>query len=116
MSQIAGKPGLQIPARMRSKLEKYQRRIWMIKLAEGLCAAAFGLLLSYLVVFGLDRVYDDTTGGVPPLVDWIHAMLDGTPDWTNVQCTDCGTTFPGDPMPDTLPTDPFDVDGNSVCP
>ena len=58
MSQIAGKAGLQIPDRMRSKLEKYQKRIWLIKLVEGLCAAAFGLLVSYLVVFALDRVYD----------------------------------------------------------
>ena len=58
MSETSSKPGLQIPERMRTKLEMFQRRIWMIKLAEGCCAAAFGLLISYLVVFGLDRVYD----------------------------------------------------------
>ena len=58
MSQTTKKPLLQIPDRMRSKLEKYQRRIWAIKLIEGMCAAAFGLLLSYLVVFALDRFYD----------------------------------------------------------
>lgn len=58
MSQAARKHGLEIPDRMRSKLEKYQRQIWVIKLAEGLCAAAFGLLISYLVVFALDRFFD----------------------------------------------------------
>ena len=58
MSQATKKPVLQIPDRMRSKLEKFQRQIWIVKLAEGICAAAFGLLLSYLVVFALDRFYD----------------------------------------------------------
>lgn len=67
MSQMADKTGLQIPDRMRAKLERYQRRIWTIKLIEGLCAAAFGLLASYLVVFGLDRFFD-TSG-------WIRALI-----------------------------------------
>lgn len=62
MSQVARKTGLQIPDRMRSKLEKFQRRIWIVKLTEGLCAAAFGLLVSYLVVFVLDRFYDTGSG------------------------------------------------------
>ena len=55
MSSIKRHFDLQIPERMRSKLESFQRRVWVIKLAEGLLAAAFGLLVSYLLVFGLDR-------------------------------------------------------------
>ena len=51
---------LQLPENLRSKLERYQRAIWWVKLTEGFAAAVFGLLLSYLVVFALDRVIDTT--------------------------------------------------------
>ena len=66
-------------------------------------------------MYGNDKVYSDVTGGVPPLVDWIEAMLGGTPDWTNVECQDCGVTLPGDPKPNPLPQPPFDENGNIVC-
>ena len=49
---------LEIPEGMRDKLEEFRRRVWMVKLAEGSLAAVFGLLISYLVVFALDRVWD----------------------------------------------------------
>ena len=52
---------LEIPSGMREKLEDFRRRVWIIKLAEGALAAAFGLLLSYLVVFALDRIWDTPT-------------------------------------------------------
>jgi hypothetical protein len=66
-------------------------------------------------MYGSNKVYSDTTGGVPTIVDWVKAMLDGSPAWLNVECTDCGVTLPGDPKPADLPTAPFDVDGNIVC-
>jgi hypothetical protein len=66
-------------------------------------------------MWGADKVYDDTTGGVPTVVSWIEAMLDDSPDWTNVECTDCGTRLPGDPGPVVPETPPFDADGNIVC-
>jgi hypothetical protein len=50
-------------------------------------------------MWGNDKVYTDTTGGVPTIVSWLEAMLDGTPDWTNVECSDCGQLLPGDPRP-----------------
>ena len=49
---------LELPEGMRSRLEAFRRRVWLIKLAEGLLAAAVGLLLSYLTVFALDRFWD----------------------------------------------------------
>lgn len=63
---------LQIPPQMRSKLVQFQRRVWTVKLIEGLCAAAFGLLISYLIVFVLDRFYD-TSGGLRTIL-----LLGGT--------------------------------------
>ncbi len=53
------------------------------------------------------KVYTDTTGGVPLLVDWINGMLTGGPAWTNVEAADEGLLLAGDPRPGTLPTPPF---------
>ena len=50
-----------LPPRMKAALEQYQKRVWTIKLAEGALAAIFGILVSYIIVFGLDRVFDTST-------------------------------------------------------
>ena len=47
-----------MPPRMKAALEQYRKRVWVIKLAEGALAAIFGLVISYLFVFGLDRLFD----------------------------------------------------------
>ncbi|MFI5365876.1 MAG: pectin acetylesterase-family hydrolase [Candidatus Binatia bacterium] len=66
-------------------------------------------------VWGFDNVYDDTTGGVPLLVDWIRAMLSGdTANWQNTQCGDCSLE-PGDPAPSPL-AEPFEAGGVVNCP
>ncbi len=49
---------INLPPRMKSALNQYKKRVWIIKLAEGTLAALFGLIISYLVVFGLDRLFD----------------------------------------------------------
>ena len=58
MSTVPQNSELKIPDRMQAKLDAFQKRVWIVKLAEGLLAAAFGLLVSYLVVFALDRFID----------------------------------------------------------
>ncbi len=52
---------IKIPPRMKAALERYQKRVWTIKLAEGVLAAIFGILVSYIIVFCLDRVFDTPT-------------------------------------------------------
>ena len=52
---------IKIPPRMKAALERYQKRVWTIKLAEGILAAIFGILVSYIIVFCLDRVFDTPT-------------------------------------------------------
>lgn len=47
-----------LPPRMKAALEQYRNRVWRIKIAEGFLAAIFGLVVSYLLVFGLDRLFD----------------------------------------------------------
>jgi hypothetical protein len=75
-------------------------------------------------MWGSDKVYTDTTGGVPTLVDWMNAMLSSTPPaadnsaWTNVECTNCGLLLAGDPRPSPLQP-PFEQVGPNVvvqCP
>ena len=55
------KNGVNLPPRMQKALEQYRKRVWIIKLAEGTLAAIFGLIISYLIVFGLDRLFDTPT-------------------------------------------------------
>ena len=52
---------IKIPPRLEAALEQYQKRVWTIKLAEGVLAAIFGILLSYIIVFCLDRIFDTPT-------------------------------------------------------
>jgi len=64
-------------------------------------------------MWGSNKVYNDTTGGVPLLVDWVSAMLGGTPAWTNVVANDFGLLLSGDPRPSPL-TAPFFQVGSDV--
>ena len=70
-------------------------------------------------MWGSNKVYTDTTGGVPTIVDWVNAMLASSPPmandpaWTNVECTNCGLTLPGDPKPNPLAL-PFTQVGSDV--
>jgi hypothetical protein len=63
--------------------------------------------------WGNNKVYSDTTGGVPTIVDWVNEMLANGPGWTNVECTNCGLLLPGDPRPDPLQA-PFEQAGDDV--
>ena len=63
MSQIqpnkrSGQDQVSLPSRMTEALKQYRKRVWAIKLAEGALAAIFGIVISYFVVFGLDRLVD----------------------------------------------------------
>jgi hypothetical protein len=74
-------------------------------------------------MWGSNKVYTDTTGDVPTIVDWVNAFLASTPEardprWTNVECENCGLLLPGDPRPQPLEP-PFEQSGNDVtivCP
>jgi Pectinacetylesterase len=68
-------------------------------------------------MWGSSKVYTDTTGGVPTLADWLNAMLDGTPAWTNVEAQDSGLLLPGDVRPSPLQPPFFQVgaDVKIIC-
>jgi hypothetical protein len=61
--------------------------------------------------FGSDKVYTDTTGGVPTLVDWVNAMISDDPNgWINVEASPSNVLLPGDPRPSPLQP-PFESSG-----
>jgi hypothetical protein len=75
-------------------------------------------------MWGSNKVYTDTTGGVPTIVDWVTAMLNsasGAPDpgWVNVEANPFNVLLSGDPRPPSLPTPPFELSNGNVvvnCP
>lgn len=56
-----------LPPLLEAKLADFRKRVWIVKLTEGLLAAAFGLVLSYLLVFALDRLMETPV--------WLRASL-----------------------------------------
>lgn len=45
----------ELPPILESKLADFRKRVWIVKLLEGLLAGLFGFTLSYVFVFALDR-------------------------------------------------------------
>lgn len=56
-----------LPPVLESKLSDFRKRVWIVKLTEGLLAAAFGIVFSYILVFALDRVMETPV--------WLRASL-----------------------------------------
>ena len=54
---------IRIPETTRRRLDDFRRQVRKVKIAEGVLAGVFGLTLSYVAVFLLDRVVD-TSGAV----------------------------------------------------
>ncbi len=58
---------LQLPEGLRRQLHDFRRRVWVIKMVEATCTAAFAVVAAYLLMFLLDRAFD-----TPP---WLRATL-----------------------------------------
>jgi hypothetical protein len=58
MSQAQWHNELRIPATLATKLGDFRRRVWSIKLVEAIAVAAISVLVAFLVVFALDRLFD----------------------------------------------------------
>ena len=70
---IAQRPEpLRLPAALEAQLYGFRRRVWTIKMAEAAGVAVFSVILAFLCVFALDRLWD-----TPPwlrLLFWIAAL------------------------------------------
>jgi hypothetical protein len=62
MSKARTQERLQLPESLRAQLDDYRRRVWGIKTAEAVCAAGFGIVAAYLVLFALDRAWETPVG------------------------------------------------------
>ncbi len=58
---------LQLPDGLRRQLHNFRRRVWVIKMVEATCSAAFAVVGAYLLMFLLDRVIDTPS--------WLRAAL-----------------------------------------
>ena len=58
MSVSQPNAGLKLPSSLKTQLDEFRRRVWTIKSIEAACGALFGVFVSYLIVFSLDRVMD----------------------------------------------------------
>jgi hypothetical protein len=65
MDKNSQREPLTLPASMRTQLFTFRSRLWSIKIMEAIAGALFGVVVSYLVVFALDRVID-----TPPVARW----------------------------------------------
>ena len=61
-----------IPEELRKQLAEFQRHLWKVKITEAILAGIFGLIVSFLLVFLLERIFP-----IPPLVRLI-ILLAGT--------------------------------------
>ncbi|OFV90656.1 MAG: hypothetical protein A3J75_08170, partial [Acidobacteria bacterium RBG_16_68_9] len=50
-------------------------------------------------MWGADKVYTDTTCGVPTILDWVNGMLTSGPGWVNVEASPYNVLLAGDPKP-----------------
>src|SRR4051795_8164857 len=67
MSLAESQAPLQLPESLSVQLLDFRRRVWTIKLIEAVSAAIFGLLVSFLLMFAIDRVWDTPA--------WARAVL-----------------------------------------
>ena len=63
-----------IPESLRKQLEEFRRVLWRIKVMEAVIAGVIGLLVSFLLVYGLDRIWQ-------------------TPAWVRLIVLLCGTSL-----------------------
>lgn len=60
--QLANTRQLEIPQSLSAKLLAFRKRVWTVKLIEGVAGAAIGVLAAFLVTYGLDRLFDTPRG------------------------------------------------------
>ncbi len=58
MSMAQAREPLQLPASLQTQLYAFRRRVWTIKLAESAAFAVVAVMVAFLCVFALDRLWD----------------------------------------------------------
>ena len=63
MSLVRASDRLQLPEALQSQLYDFRKRVWSIKMIEAVSGALFGVVIAFLVLFGLDRVWETSALG-----------------------------------------------------
>ena len=58
MSLVRAGDPLQLPETLQDQLHAFRKRVWSIKMIEAIAGAVFGVVVAYLLLFVLDRVWD----------------------------------------------------------
>ncbi len=72
MSRLQSQTRLQIPASLSDQLLAFRRRVWSSKMTEAVACAVAAVLVAYLTLFALDRLFD-----TPRPVMWVLAVAAG---------------------------------------
>ncbi|MDP0489766.1 MAG: hypothetical protein Q7Q71_01800 [Verrucomicrobiota bacterium JB023] len=64
---MANPPHHDIPPELHRQLQEFRQHLWRAKILEALLAGFFGLFLSFLLVFGLDRAF--------PTPGWLRLVI-----------------------------------------
>ena len=65
-------PSVAIPESLHRQLEAFRRHLWRVKVFEAMAAGVVGLLVSFLLVYGLDRIW------VTPQLVRLAILIGGT--------------------------------------
>jgi hypothetical protein len=58
MSLVRASDQLQLPETLQNQLREFRQRVWSIKMIEAVAGAVFGVVVAFLLLFGLDRVWE----------------------------------------------------------
>jgi hypothetical protein len=67
MSLVQSHSQLELPDSLQAQLHAFRRRVWAIKIAEAVCAAGFGILVAFLLMFAVDRIWETP--------NWVRVVL-----------------------------------------
>ena len=58
MSLVRASDRLELPGTLQEQLTEFRKRVWSIKMIEAGCGTLFGVLVAFLALFVLDRVWE----------------------------------------------------------
>jgi hypothetical protein len=58
MSLVETRERLHLPEDLQNQLHDFRRQVWSIKMTEAVCGAVFSVVTAFLLMYGIDRLWD----------------------------------------------------------